>query len=713
MRRYLGRLGELVLCAALTGCAGLSLHRAVEPRYLLPVVAVAATVPAVAVALWSVRARPLSLWLAAPASAASWLLVVTATVLHGRATAGLLPNPATLGATGSGLRDGWREVLAVILPVGAAPGVLVAVHGLVWLAGYVAAETVARTRSGLGALAPPLVVLVAGLLAGVGAPGSNGAVVVGFIALGGLLLLVRARGRGYLAGTALVAAVTLMAALVGPRLPVAHGRPPLDLRRYVQPASQPQPALDPLDQVSAWLATPDARLFTVVAPNPQDWRVAVLDRFDGTTWSTTGRFAPTGSRVPAPAVPPAHPVRVTQHVTIDGLTGVWLPAAASPVVVTGVPVVVDPATGVLLSRTGLYPGLSYDVTSVVPDDDPEQLLAAVPAADAEARAGLRLPPGLPDALPALAQRATDGAAYPFQQATRLEAYLRDTGRYDPTAPPGHSYGHLAYFLAVTHRGTSEQFATAFAVLARTLGLPSRVVVGFRAGTPTDRGWLVQGSDALVWPEVDFEGLGWVAFFPTPNTAATATSGDQAPAGSTSRRQQIDAGINAAPPPAPAPSTGTRGPVRPRSGADNRLLWTVVALAPLGLVVGYLLLVLLVPALGRRHRRRARDGTALVAGAWQQALFALRPAGLAGVRALTTGEVAALGARRLGDGAGEHLYALAALADAAGFSGVALDRSAGEQAWRHVDAIAAAVRGAVGPRTVLRYRLGPAALRRGP
>ena len=66
-------------------------------------------------------------------------------------------------------------------------------------------------------------------------------------------------------------------------------------------------------------------------------------------------------------------------------------------------------------------------------------------------------------------------------------------------------------------GTSEQFATAFALLARRAGLPTRLVVGFRPGDRQPDGTrVIRGRDALAWPEVYFQELGWVPFAPTPN-----------------------------------------------------------------------------------------------------------------------------------------------------------------------------------------------------
>jgi transglutaminase-like putative cysteine protease len=71
-------------------------------------------------------------------------------------------------------------------------------------------------------------------------------------------------------------------------------------------------------------------------------------------------------------------------------------------------------------------------------------------------------------------------------------------------------------------GYCEQFAAAFAVMARTLGIPSRVAVGFTPGGMQPNGWhLVAGVDSHAWPEIWFDGIGWIAFEPTPGRTPPA------------------------------------------------------------------------------------------------------------------------------------------------------------------------------------------------
>src|SRR4029079_6885054 len=97
-------------------------------------------------------------------------------------------------------------------------------------------------------------------------------------------------------------------------------------------------------------------------------------------------------------------------------------------------------------------------------------------------------------------------------------------------------------------GTSEQFATGFAVLARSVGLPTRVVVGFDAGVPRADGCpVVRGRDARAWPEVYFAGLGWYAFDPSP-TAEVSPAEQQLKLKVLDRMGAQVARVNPVPPP---------------------------------------------------------------------------------------------------------------------------------------------------------------------
>jgi hypothetical protein len=382
----------------------------------------------------------------------------------------------------------------------------------------------------------------------------------------------------------------------------------------------------------------------------------------------------------------------------------WLPAAAAPTTIAGVGALADPKTGVLLSRAPLTAGVRYQITSQVPQYGAGPLRHAVP--DQAAQADTALPTGLPEVIREAADAAAVGASSPFQQASQLERYLRSNARNDLAGQPGHTYGHLAYFLGVSHRGTSEQFATAFAVMARSLGLPTRIAVGFSCGTEIGPGlWEIKGGDALAWPEVDFAGLGWVPFFPTPN----ATSDSAAPsAGQSVERQALDEALaQPLPEPVPGPALPVGGSPPASSGHRG---WLVAGMAAGMTPVAYLVIVLIVPVARTYRRRRRAEPAARVVAAWQDAVGLLRRVGVAKIDALTTIEVAALAVDRAGAVVSSHIEPLASLADAAAFSGSPSNCDSANSAWAHRDGLARMLPRTLRSRRALGRRLHPRVLR---
>ncbi len=114
-----------------------------------------------------------------------------------------------------------------------------------------------------------------------------------------------------------------------------------------------------------------------------------------------------------------------------------------------------------------------------------------------------------------------GAGTAYQKAVALEKWFT-SGMFkynvhatDPDTPAG-----LVRFLTRTKQGYCQQFAFGMAALARIIGIPSRVAVGYTAGTrqPDGKTWKVTTADAHAWPELYFQGSGWLRFEPTPGGA---------------------------------------------------------------------------------------------------------------------------------------------------------------------------------------------------
>ncbi|MBB5630607.1 transglutaminase family protein [Sphaerisporangium krabiense] len=694
--RFRGAQGvALVLVAVLAGVAGWGFQRVFEPRALLPVAGVAAVVPVLLAAL----TRRWPLWAALAAQAVVWPLTVSATLFHGMAVAGVLPSAATAAELGQALVNSWRALLTTILPAPGVPRLLAVPHLLVWLAALAGAELVLRSRARILPALPALAVFTIAVTLGVDGPGSVLPTAGALVALVAALAVVRGEGGALrsLAALPLAAAVGATGLLLAPSLPVA--REPLDPRTLVEePPVARFDGVSPLDRVSAWLQVPTTPLFTVRAPRPHNWRLAVLDRYDGVRWTSSSRFRMTGGRVPPGPYRGAYET-LDQQVTLEGLPGGWLPAADRPVSVSGVGVAVD-ESGTLLSAPSGAPGRTYQVTSRIPRPSAEQRRDASPAGGPGA-----LPPKV-EAFRSLAARVTRDARSPYQRASLLEHYLRTGLKYDVTSPPGHSLAALEYFLRTTHRGTSEQFAASFALLARTLGLPSRVVVGFRPGTADGGAYHVRSGDVLAWAEIEFEDLGWVAFDPTPERGGTADRHDVVSTEVQERErlaERIQASPRASAPSPSGPAVTDGNDARPPVAAGA----VVAAVAGAVLLLGYPVAVLAAPALRRRRRRRG-DPAERVRGAWVQACEDL---GLAGEPALTASEVADRAADLLGPEISPHITALANLSNYAQYAGRDIGPDAAEKAWRHSTEVSTLAARATPPLRRLARRLHPRALRR--
>ena len=279
------------------------------------------------------------------------------------------------------------------------------------------------------------------------------------------------------------------------------------------------------------LQNPEQELFTVRSSRRAYWRLTALGDFDGTVWSldeTTGTATDSLTNLATTTGPITE---VTQTYRIGTLAAVWLPAAYQPIgfeaAATSFRASFEPVSSTLLVGSGHRDsdGLTYTVRSAVPSFEPAFLESLrndpsnVPPGFAE------VPADLSPALAELAAGVTEGREGPYKQALALQDWFRSGFEYDLDVAPGHSSSRLETFLLAERRGYCEQFAGAFATLARTLGLPARVAVGFTPGIALETGsdgvtlYSVRGEHAHAWPEVFVTGAGWVAFEPTPGRGA--------------------------------------------------------------------------------------------------------------------------------------------------------------------------------------------------
>ncbi len=424
------------------------------------------------------------------------------------------------------------------------------------------------------------------------------------------------------AGTTLLLA-TALAAAAGLLTPVllrdATSRPP-DLRAVVVPPVRAADQTHPLSLLGRWQAHPEQPLLALDSSRPVTLRWAVLPDFDGTAWQPADSYLAAGGervrRRPAVAVEPLH-----ARVTVLGLTGGWLPVPDGLDRVSGLPIAVDEKSGGVVVPGGLRAGQSYEVEAAVPAPTPAQLVGARIPVTTDLDAYRELPPGNTGPIFSLALDAA-GDGLPFQQATALANWLKQHHRYDPLAPGGSGYPSLVRFLTAAPqlgggRGTSEQFAAAYAVLARALGIPARVVVGFgpKAAGEASTVATITAADARAWPEVYLEPVGWI------------------PMDVTAPRASDDPGANAAPPPpstAPSPLPEPAVPELPaqraQGGGATGAAWRPLATLPV-LAAGIPALILALRVRRSLRRRAGPDDLSRLRGAWAELLDAARLAGI--------------------------------------------------------------------------------------
>ncbi|MFE5671980.1 transglutaminaseTgpA domain-containing protein [Agromyces sp. NPDC056523] len=251
--------------------------------------------------------------------------------------------------------------------------------------------------------------------------------------------------------------------------------------------------------------------------------------------------------------------------------------------------------------------------------------AAAPDPGVVAESTLELPDDLPPIIAETAEEVAGSAPTPYDAAVAIQAYLRGSFEYSEDAPvaggyDGGGFDVIAAFLEAGE-GYCVHFASTMAVLARELGIPARISVGYTAGTATDARVdgevvvAVDSHDLHAWPELYFEGVGWVPFEPTPGR------------GTVPGYSRLGAGEESPGVVPNAPSTGPGSTGRPE-GDPDRALDDSAALAArvdflrgAGIVVLAIALVLLPAAIrwGLRvgRRRRIRTGPHPADAAWRE------------------------------------------------------------------------------------------------
>jgi transglutaminase-like putative cysteine protease len=280
----------------------------------------------------------------------------------------------------------------------------------------------------------------------------------------------------------------------------------------------------------------DVPLLTVKTddPDPTYLRIAVLKEFNGLEWTSGNRsiiqsqtadgFLPTLEQGLALNVPiDPHTYTVTASTNFDSR---WLPTmfpATSVEAVGDWHWDVDTMDFISANDSTTTAGLTWTMTAANPKLSSTAMINSLAAPLAIQTEYTATPSTLPSSVSELADQVTKNTESRFDKAVTLQNWFRNNFRYSLKTAEGDGNQALLQFLARGKGGRvgyCEQFASAFAVMARTLDMPARVAIGFLSPQKTGNDQFVFSShDMHAWPEVYFRGSGWVRFEPTPGRRA--------------------------------------------------------------------------------------------------------------------------------------------------------------------------------------------------
>ncbi|AXE39205.1 transglutaminase TgpA family protein [Acidipropionibacterium virtanenii] len=442
-------------------------------------------------------------------------------------------------------------------------------------------------------------------------------------------------------------------------------------------------------------------------------RLASLTRVDSSGWHMNAVNLSQDAPTSVPGLNAAS-TRRTVSVQIGDFGSEYLPAPYAPLTAPTGDWAWDPTNLMVIStandRTDATRGLAYSVTSMVPDPDLGTFSQAAAGTPAD-KGATTVPQDVPEAILKLTHSITATENTPVARAVAIQTWLRDPRRfqYSTTAPPGDGYQVLTNFLTRTHSGYCIHFASAMALMARIEGIPSRVSVGFLPGTQQGGRWSVKASNMHAWPELYFQGYGWVRFEPTAAVASapawSVENPDSVPSSSASAGTSVPSTQASS---TPSPSASTSAPANTAdSSTGSGIPWNIVwriALAAL-VVVAIAVTPMSVRALRRHRRLAAGDPSSLVAGAWREVHDSWTDHGLVWPPGSPRQQFDAA-SHQLGEPGSEALHRLAMAEERARYA-----RSLGDlgEVATDVDVVRRALRSRETPRTNLLARWLPASL----
>lgn len=569
-----------------------------------------------------------------------WVVFMTAVFLRDTALVWIIPTPLTVRTVPGILDDAFREITLGAAPLDATVALSFLIVGSTGLLAIIVDHVVLTARMPLLA---SVGIIVVSLIPSIAVPGDVD--VMAFVLLAvALLFLIRAETRSReepfarrearaagVPATALgIGAIAVVVAVVAtPLLPPPTAR--------AGSALVAGPGIDASLQLGDDLRRPQPIEMLRTrsdAPAAPYLRATTLTRFDGAVWQPDRvRSVTLDSERAFSDVQVDDEIQVDEYTTnveVVNLASTWLPMSFPAVSVTGLEGrwAAVPYNRTVVSQQGTTQGQTYEIVSTVPRPTLEQIRAREATTGNDRDESLLLPDGMPPVVAETAAEVTAGTTNDYDAAIAMQRWFRSGEfRYSLSAPveagfDGSGADAVARFLEV-RSGYCIHFASAFALMARSLGMPTRIVVGFLPGVATQDSvddqvvYSVPSSLLHSWPEVYFEGIGWVGFEPT-NSLGTPTAFQP----QSSAQGQPDAPDAATP--RPTSSSSASAGADPGSSLDPRddpvtgpAVVTVNPLPSFGVIAG-ILLVLAIPGIVREARRRrllaaSRDGD--TAAAW--------------------------------------------------------------------------------------------------
>lgn len=442
------------------------------------------------------------------------------------------------------------------------------------------------------------------------------------------------RVAGHAGRRALAAVLVLvLAAGVGLAAATTFGEPSdrLVARDIIRPPLDPRQYPSPLAAFRHY--TSDLKETTLVQvsglPEGARLRLAAMDVYNGTTFtmSPAGTHPGDGyisvdSTMPVLEAPDGA-TDAEMTVSATGLLGPWVPALGTMTEVSFTGPQADSQQEGLhldtwaqaLLTTDPGSSLTYSMGTMVAPQWSDGQLQDVPAAPLTTT-----DQHVPQVVSDLAVRVAGAETGALGQARAIERYLSTEGYYSnedtASSRPGHRADRLQRMVQADQLiGDDEQYAALMSLMLHSLGVNARVVMGlYPQGGGGDVA--LRGEDVHAWVEVEFEGVGWQVFDPTPPYDQTPQSEVPQPR-SVPRPQVLQP---PEPPDAPVelpPSTADK-PARQQDEQEAALPWGLIAAgaSALLLLVGPVALILTVKALRRRARRRAEPAHAVI-GSWDE------------------------------------------------------------------------------------------------